>query len=399
MFEKETDDGMERELLERLRDPLVWEALESWTASPVPAFGARLESEDETAAVLCEEIFTGPPAWWPQRLRRTDGAQTAGMVRAILQRARLLSESRPPDALQATLMAEVVAEALEPEAYPRTVVVRLRSLALREQAAVLWFMGRYGECLEVAERSKRLIEWLPCAEWDLARLAQVKASALQNLNRTEEAAELAREAGETFLRFGDRPRYVGARMIEAAALYEGGQVERALEIWRSLEGDRGVDAVGAVRLAHNVAMCVVDLGREVETVVEPLRRCAAEFERHGMLAERTRSRWTLGTALMVSGRIPEAIGVLRTAWREFAEMKLMVDAALAALDLAEALLANEEPNSVPAICREVIAQLTTAGMAPRAIPALSLLREAAAMGRASRTLVQETRAVVGRAGR
>jgi hypothetical protein len=145
-----------------------------------------------------------------------------------------------------------------------------------------------------------------------------------------------------------------------------------------------------------VAICLIDLGREVASVIDPLRRCAAEFERHGFLTERTRSRWKLGTALMVSGRIPEAIGVLRTAWREFAEMKLMVDAALAALDLAEALLANEEPEDVPRICHEVIEHLTTAGMAPRAIPALSLLREAAAMGRASRDLVREARAAVGR---
>jgi len=43
-------------------------------------------------------------------------------------------------------------------------------------------------------------------------------------------------------------------------------------------------------------------------------------------------------------------------------------APLAALDLAEAVIVNAQPEHVPMICREVIAQLTSAGLPARAVP-------------------------------
>ena len=63
-----------------------------------------------------------------------------------------------------------------------------------------------------------------------------------------------------------------------------------------------------------------------------------------------------------------------------------------ALELAEALLATDQTEEVPAICRDVIAQFTRAGMASRAITALSFLREAVAIGQASTSIVRHVHA-------
>ncbi|HEV7240812.1 MAG TPA: hypothetical protein VGQ36_16350 [Thermoanaerobaculia bacterium] len=365
----------------------------------IAAMAQLVCDEDEAAVALCDEVLTGPSAWWPQRLHKTPGAKTAGVARQLALRSRSIVENRPADALQLAQMAIEIAEALHPEDYPHGHVLRARAQALRQEAMVLSFMGRFPECLDSVTRAARVFEQVPCAQFDLARLAIAKAVALLNLSRNEEAAELAREAGETFVRFHDRPLSFQARMVEAAALYEGAAVERALKIWESLEHDPNLGPAGAVHLAHNIAICRIDLGREVDAVIEPLRRCIVEFEALGMLTERSRSRWKLGTALMVCGRVGEAIPILRLAWHEFAEMSMMVDGALAALDLAEALLANEQPDQVPMICHDVIAQLTKAGMTSYAITALSLLREAAAMGQASRDLVRTTHATVRRVTR
>jgi hypothetical protein len=181
-------------------------------------------------------------------------------------------------------------------------------------------------------------------------------------------------------------------------LYDGRAVERALEVWRSVEGDRDLDPIGALRVTHNIALCLCDLGRGEEAIA-PLQHCLSEFAARGLLTERTRSRWQLGNALLGTVRNRKAISTLHLAWREFAELDLMVDAALAALDLAEALVANAQPERVPAICHEVIAQLTNAGLAMQAIPALSLLREAADIGGASRAFIRETHATVMHVGR
>jgi hypothetical protein len=62
-------------------------------------------------------------------------------------------------------------------------------------------------------------------------------------------------------------------------------------------------------------------------------------------------------------------------------------------------VANEEPDQVPMICHHAVAQLTSAGLPAQAMPALSLLREAAAMGRVSRDVIRDTHAEVKRVGR
>jgi hypothetical protein len=71
---------------------------------------------------------------------------------------------------------------------------------------------------------------------------------------------------------------------------------------------------------------------------------------------------------------------------------MLVDSALAVLDLAEQLLVIGEPAEVPAICRDLVTQFTRAGMPSRAITALAFLREAVAIGQATPSLIQHVHA-------
>ena len=107
-----------------------------------------------------------------------------------------------------------------------------------------------------------------------------------------------------------------------------------------------------------------------------------------METEATRGRWNLGHTLLAAGRSQDAIPVLRQAWHEFEKLDLIADAALAALQLAEALLLTGNTSEVAAICRDLIARFTAAGMTSRAITALSFLREAVAIGQAPPSLVR-----------
>ena len=383
-----------RELVSALSDPEVWESTppppRQYVAN-VTAFAARARMEDERATALCDEILTGPASWWRQRLRKSEGAYTAGMVKQLLERVRMLLSSSPANALQVTALAIEVANALDVTAYPSDYVVKLRAQGLRDHAYVLSFMGRYPEALDFVERSQRLFDQVPLPEYDLARLKLVKATVFQHIDRAEEGARLCHEAAQTFLRFGDESRYVGARMTEGSLFYSGRALERALETWESLRGHAALDEVGKVRLAHNLALCLTELGRGAEAL-EYTQKCIAQFEMLGMNAERTKSRWMLGNALMAAGKPEQAIPTLRQAWREFEELDIIGDAGMVALELAEALLACGQTEEVPAICRDVIAQFTRSGMASRAITALSFLREAVAIGQASTSLVRHVHA-------
>jgi tetratricopeptide (TPR) repeat protein len=385
----------QRALLATLREPRMWAeapARLSDAARDAAAFAERMAAEDEAAAMLCAEVLAGPSAWWPQRLRNTDGAATAGMVRQLLVRMRPLIERCPKDALQVTGMALALAEELEPGAYPPHSVESLRAQALRDRAYVLAFMSRYAEAGEHADRAQRLFATVPASDCHLARLALVRAVILRGTRRPLEAVRYARAAAETFLAFGERSRYVTARMIEGDALYNSGAVDRALEIWSSLAGDPAVDGLGAVRLAHNIALCQVDLGMP-ERAIAVLHGCIAEFESRGLRTEAARSRGVCGRALIGAARPADAIPLLRQTARELAELGLVTDFGLAALEIAEALLALDRVEEVPAVCREVIARFTAAGLAAQATTALSYLREAeAAVGERSVRLVRAARA-------
>ena len=389
--------GEQRQIIKALADQEVWEQASVPSPSPrqfivnVAAFAERARLEDERAAVLCEEILSGPPAWWKQRLRKTEGAMTGGMVKQLLERMRDMIGTSPANALHVTALAIEVANTLDVAEYPCDYVIKLRAQALRDHAYVLSFMGRYPEALDYVERSKRLFDQVPLPEYDLARLALVKAHILQYIDRAEEAAELAREAGDTFLRFGDRARYVNARITEGSVVYFSGAIERALEIWKSVENDSALDDVSAVRIKNNIALCLSEL-QQPARAAEYLVDCIAQFEMLGMEAERTRSRGVLGHTLLAAGRAAEAVPVLRQTWREFEQLDMITQAGLAALELAEALLVVGQADEVPAVCREIIAQFTRAGMGSRALTALSFLREAVAIGQTSTSIVRHVHA-------
>jgi hypothetical protein len=59
---------------------------------------------------------------------------------------------------------------------------------------------------------------------------------------------------------------------------------------------------------------------------------------------------------------------------------MVADAALAALDLAEALLIIGNTTEVPSICRTLLDRFTRAGMTSSAVTALAFLRETVAIG-------------------
>ena len=390
-----TEVGEHREMVATLSSSEVWEAA---PAPPrqfvvdVVGFADRARREEQAAVALCDAILTGPAAWWQQRLRQSGGAHTAGMVTQLLERMRTLLGSSPTNALQVTALAIEIANALDVADYPCDYVIKLRAQAYRDHAYVLSFMGRYPEALEYTDRSKRLFDQVPLPEYDLARLALVKASILRSVDRVEDALALIRGAAETFLRFGDLSRHAVARQTEASTLYLRRNIEEALAIWKEVEASNvTLDEHASVRLTHNIALCYTDLGRPQEAI-EYITRCIAEYEILGIETERTRSRWLLGRALSACGRYQDALPILRQTWREFEQLDIIAEAGLVALELAETLLVMGQPDEVPAICRDVIGQFTRAGMASRALTALSFLREAVALGQATPSLVQHVSA-------
>lgn len=389
--------GAHRQIVDALRENDVWERDATPVSVPrrfvvdVAAFAERARQEELAAVNLCDEILTGPSAWWGQRLRNTENVQTAGMVKELLARMRCTLESSPAKALVITSLAIELANGLDVVSYPCDYVVKLRAQACRDHAYVLKFLGRYPEALEMADQAKLLFDQVPLPEFDLARLALVRATILNEIDRAREAVALAREAAETFRRFGDRTRYLDARLTEGAMLTGCKAYEESLVIWKELLHDPDLESVSRIRVMHNMGLAYTNTSQP-SLAAEYLQQAMAEFELLGMETERTRSRFILAQTLMNSGKVRESIPLLRKTWREFDQLDMVASAGLAALHLAEALLIIEDAIEVPAICRDIVARFSLAGMTSRAMTALSFLREAVAIGEVSPALVRHVHA-------
>ncbi|MBV9494633.1 MAG: tetratricopeptide repeat protein, partial [Acidobacteria bacterium] len=229
-------------------------------------------------------------------------------------------------------------------------------------------------------RAEMLFRQTPVPQYEIARLQLVKSNIFRCLDRLEDAIALASASAETFFRFGDRKRFLNARLYEAGALVRLQESQKAIDLYRSIEQEPSIaGTVTHVQILHNIAQCYRDLKR-YDVAVEYFARCTAEFELLELDTYIPKSRWMLGTTLVAAGRTKDSVPVLRQAWNELENVGLTADAALAALDLAEALLVLGNASEVPSICRTLLDRFTRAGMTSSAITALAFLRETVAIG-------------------
>lgn len=387
-----TSIGEHRRFVAALGQPAVWEKAPE--PAPKSRFGdlvsvnTRLEREDAAGSAIVEDALTGPTAWWRTRLRKAEGWRTAGVVRQLLERVRpTIDAGSPANALRIAELAVEVSNELNVAEYPSDFVIGVRAQALRDYAYTLYYVGRYPEALQLADRAEKLFKQSPLPEFELARLKLVQSVILRVLERAGEAIALTRDAAQAFNRFGQHHRYIDARVFEGTMLWKLGRTKEALAIFLELEKNPRISPTTRVVVLHDIGTAYQDI-RKYRESAEYLGRALAELELMGLKPQTVRTRWMLARTLMMSKRAGAAIPLLRATWREFESLEMEADAALAALDLVEALMAVGDHEQVPSICRVLLDQFTRAGMNSPAITALAYLRESVAAGQGTRTLVR-----------
>jgi tetratricopeptide (TPR) repeat protein len=346
----------------------------------IAALSRRMTLEDNEACQICDDILTGPAAWWETRFRNHGYQPSAGVVRQLLERMRQLLAKSPSQALAVTSLAIEIAGALTTPPYPRSFLSTLRGQVLRDHAFVLGFLGRFPEALQACDLSGRLFLSTAVPDFEMARLDLVRASIYRSIDRVGEAILLTRTSAQTFRDYGDEGRYVEARVTEAAYLFQDGAVVSALKLWQSVADHPAITSdLTRIGIIHNIGLCYRELG-DLDEATHRFRTAMKEFERRGIETERVRSLWMLATTLIAAERTGEGIGLLRMALKEFDKLAMERDAALVSLDLAEALLQAGSSDEVPILCRRVLDRFADVSITSCALPALALLREALAAG-------------------
>jgi tetratricopeptide (TPR) repeat protein len=373
----------------------VWQPEAAGSKLPPPWLGRAAAALQQIAAErqgldeLLDTTLRGPRPGWRTRLASIDGLYTYAMVEAILDRADRLVRSAPADALELTAIAVETAAQLPVDAYPYDLVIALRARACREHAFSLSYAGRIVDALPLVDRAEELFRQTPLPAFELARVDVMRALIYRDMDRVDEAIGLTHQAAETFLSFGDRPRYVNAKLTEATLLFRRRRYPEARSIWSALEDEpslQGTPAYGM--LLQHLGSSYREL-HDFSRARDYYARAMAEHRKHGLVTDELRVQWSLGLTLMAEQKQREALPILRRTWRGLTELQLADDAALVGLKVAEVLLMLDRPAEVAAICRTLLDHFTRNRSKSAAVTALSYLREAVAAGKAKPALVSE----------
>lgn len=359
------------------------------------ALNDRLSCEDAEAGDLLAPLLASPATFKRANISANPEMRTAGVVRRLCTESRALRERQPMHALVVADAAIAIADQLSIARYPQPLLDELRGDSWHERANVLRYLGRYPEALDALDISERAYAGSPAAPYCSATVEYSRAVVLLETGKQDDALRLARKAARVFRHFGDDERYVNARLVEGAVLFDGGRYAEARDLFAEVKGIAQPlgDATTLARLYLNIANCELRLG-ELAVADEHFARALSLYEALGLETERIRTRWSIGCLRIAAGEVADGLARLREARAEFEELGARSDAALVTLDIAETLLAGGTAagaGEAAELCAGLVRSFTEVGMTGHALTAVAFLQKAFATGAVTPELVRHVR--------
>jgi tetratricopeptide (TPR) repeat protein len=376
----------------------VWRDADGREDDPPPelrALADLLVREDAEAAQALEALTSSPASFRRANVTAMPSMRTAGVVRMLCAESRALRERQPMHALVLADAAIALADQLPPRRYPAPLIDELRGSGWLERANVLRYLGRHAEALDATDIAARAFGRSPVSAYSVALVDYVRAVIYVETERLEEAMRLVRKSARVFKQFGEDERYLHAKIVEGSVLFDQSRYREAHELFLSLMRPAKAlgDAATLARLYVNVANCELRQNN-LQSADVYFARALSLWEALGLETERVRTRWNIGSLRIAMGDIPEGLARLREAKRELEQLGLRSDAAVVALDLAEALLVAGDAAGVreaAELCATTAESFASVGMTGHALTALAFLREAFESGRATPGLVRHVR--------
>jgi len=234
---------------------------------------------------------------------------------------------------------------------------------------------------------------------ELAWWLDIMASLRSDQSRFDPAERLAEAASVL---------YRQARDLHAAGrnLIKRGMIRGYVEDWPQAvsftnDGLRLVDDSRDPLLVsaawHNLTYALYRAGRHREALAG-LARARPLYLRSGNRTTLVRFQWLEGLIATSLGRLEQAEGCLRGVRRQFIELGVAVDAAVASLDLAAVLGRQGRYDEVRCLATEMIAVFESHRVHREALAALILLQQAARRERVTTELLTQLAARLDRTG-
>ncbi len=382
----------------RTREP--WDMADELRRPPpdltrLRSLASKLDADRTAAKGLLEPVLTSFSAFTAADVASAPAFRTPPVVSLLTAATVDLYEREPQFALATATAAVTIAESLA--AVNELPTMSLLGLARVERGKALFRIGRYREAEQDLRRADDAFDVDPHAtEWEHARAALVRANVLAETHRFEEAVSEAERAARAFEAFGDTARFLAARLLVANVLYMKRDFRAASSVFDELaeEARRVGDRLHLACALQNGGNCSIELG-ELQKAGESFFAALTLWNELGAEVERVRTRWSIGALLRAKGDLDGAIEHIDTARRAFEAMGVVNDAALARLELAEALLLAERPDQVPDLLRNVVVSFTSEGIMHNAKMALAYLREAVEAGAIEPRIIRHVRDYLG----
>ncbi|HEX9983506.1 MAG TPA: hypothetical protein VGF69_09590 [Thermoanaerobaculia bacterium] len=391
-----------RALLEKLRaidDELrskdVWILCEDLRAMTIKSLAsllrtaAEVDAARERAATVLRPLLTSPSAFDQAHVTRDARLHSGAGVQLLCDAAEQQRERLPVFGLDLATAASTIASKL----LGQRSMYSLLGRAETERAIALIAMGRLSAADDALQRAEVALDKSEdVTDWEYARVHLTRAILSTTAERYAEAIAQATAAAEGFLAAGDVDRYLRARVAQVSALLARRDYTSAAalaeEVLTAAKKSNNKLLLG--RAYNNAGLSHDGLGL-LDSAMAFYSEAAALWDELDVPVESSRTDWSIASLLLREGMFVEAVEQLALIPPQFEALGMANDAALARLELAEALLLAERPGEVASVLDGVTMHFTHEGLTHSANLAVAYLREAMANDSVSPHLLRYVR--------
>lgn len=365
----------------------VFQPIIGSTFAAMSAYANQSAAEDAEADELLKEYFENPRRAALVNVRNQRRFHTGGVVRRLNARAHALFASKPLDALIFADFAQAVAELLPDDIYPNNAVYEMRGTAWKERANALVRLAEFDEALESLERAEEAYRHLTSSERGLAAVDLVRATVYYERGELQKAAEHVGHAEQLFAHLGLERQHMKAVLLRGEIAYEALDYVSATNTFQEVIafGERSNDARWIATGSYCRAACELERGDLHEAAIL-YHKALAIFRETGPTEDVIGTEWGVARVALYGGKTDDAVRRLRDVIAAFEEIGRVANAALAAIDLSEALLVLDRWEEIAKLAGHAFRVLKKAGHLTGALTALAYLKEAASL----RQLTPET---------
>jgi tetratricopeptide (TPR) repeat protein len=380
-----------------LHDPLPWEMSASMAPRPEapPAlleYARAISAADAHARELVMPLVDSAIRFRAARIDHDARFYTLAVMRLLSKIANGMHERQPQFGLVLADTALAIAEKLP--AHLQSESAWYVGTAWKERANALRYLGRFKEADEALDRAEEAFESEDHVEpFDLAIVQYVRATLYCQMERFDEVVSFGKSAAETFHQYGDTRRYLSSLLVEGLGYYSANRDRESVEIMERVatlsRSARETDLLGRALL--NAANSYTRL-RDYAKATAYYADAISVMNDLDLPTESARLNWAMGALNVEQGDYDSGIAGLDRSRIQLQQLGMSNDAALATLDLVAALLAAEQPERVPELCRAITLTFSSEGMMRSAKKALAYLTEAVTSGDATPESVRHVRA-------